>query len=84
MVKMNILAVFAGSGIGLAGCASVPEALAPSCPPGKVITYAAGCLTPDSSPRRTKAEYVPFKPLEAKPSAVSKEKDNNPFNKPGQ
>jgi hypothetical protein len=95
MVKVNILTVkimvgfrracVALVGMGLAGCVSAPEPPPPPpCPPGQVMTYAAGCVIPDRGGRSAKPEYVPYKPLAAKPSAVSKEKDNNPFNKPGQ
>lgn len=67
---------------GLAACASNPEPNPPpACPRGQVMTYAAGCVTPD--PGKHKDDYVPYKPLKHKDTAMTGEEDTNPFGKVG-
>ena len=83
MLRYRMMAVIVLAG-GVAACASQPEPIPPpACPPGQLMTYAAGCVTPDPGNPNPKGEYVPYKPLKTKDTAMTGEEDTNPFGKVG-
>ena len=83
MLRYRMIAMIVLTG-GVAACASQPEPPPPpACPPGQVMTYAGGCVTPDPGNLKSKGEYVPYKPLKTKDTAMTGEEDTNPFGKAG-